>query len=51
MATDNQTTKVTIYDLGYSKTLTKDDDFYTENAQLTNRITGGLPAADVLSGE
>ena len=51
MATDNQTIKVTIYDLGYSKSLTKDDDFYTENVQLTNRITGGLPAADVLSGE
>lgn len=51
MATDNQTIKVTIYDLGYSKTITKDDDFYTENAQVVSKVTSGVAASNVLGGE
>ena len=49
MAT-NQVT-INIYDLGYSKSLIKDDSFYTENAQLISKITGGTAAQNILGGE
>lgn len=51
MATETGTIKATIFDLGYSRTLTKDDDFYNENAQVVSKITSGIASANVLGGD
>jgi hypothetical protein len=50
MATDNQTI-INIYSYGYNKSLVKDDDFYSENAQVVSSITSGIAASSLLSGE
>jgi hypothetical protein len=45
------TNQVTIYDLGYSRSITKEDDFYMENAQTVSKVTGGVAASNLLGGE